>query len=196
MTADGTRAGTEWLFRLFGTETKEPAWWLELGTMEQLAGYLSATNGRYAGAMLRHLRDQGENPGGTGLLALARMRASRQGESVADALAGLSGDKALRLASAMAEHGRVYVNSAGGWNWGTGLGEPEACLRSKSLAWPDFTEADIRVSRFPGGRHWYAYVGQVQVRDGGKVKFNTRAEALERAKRYITTKGSDDTCTS
>ena len=59
-------------------------------------------------------------------------------------------------------------------------------IHKKDLVFPEFSEKDIRITKFPYGRHYYAYIGMTEVKDGDEIKWNTYEEAYKRAKAYIT----------
>ena len=77
----------------------------------------------------------------------------------------------------------MYFNPNGGWHYD----KKKAYIQwydSDKLIWPDFKENQIKIERFPAGEHYYAYVGNMQVRDGDTLKWNTYEEAYEHAKQY------------
>lgn len=80
------------------------------------------------------------------------------------------------------EYGAVYINKAGGHTFQ--VHETQFCRR-KELIFPDFKIEDIRVKRFQGGCHWYAYIGDMQVRNGGELKWNTEAAARKAAESIV-----------
>ena len=54
-------------------------------------------------------------------------------------------------------------------------------LEIKDIIFPDFKRHQIRVKSFPGGDHFYAYIGDMQVRDGDILKWDTYDEAYNQA---------------
>lgn len=56
---------------------------------------------------------------------------------------------------------------------------------SKEFKFPKFSKDDIRIKKFPLGNHYYAYIGNVQLRNKDKVKWNSYEEALDFASKYI-----------
>lgn len=76
----------------------------------------------------------------------------------------------------------VYFNAQGGM-----ISNPEvsAFFHNSSLVFPDWSERDIRVKQFEGGKHYYAYIGTIQVRDGDTLKWDTSQQAWEAAKRLL-----------
>jgi len=56
----------------------------------------------------------------------------------------------------------------------------------KNMAKPDFSEKDIKISRFTEGQHYYAKIGFLDVIDEYEnVKWNTHKEAMNAAKTFL-----------
>ena len=83
------------------------------------------------------------------------------------------------------ETGAAYVN----WRMGCHGERKEksytAFVRRKELVFPRYHNSDIRIERFPDGTHYYAYVGDMQVRDGDILKWDSYDEAMQQAKKYV-----------
>lgn len=81
------------------------------------------------------------------------------------------------------QYGKIlYVNSQGGYSMSF-----KAVINryeSETLEWPVFHESDIRIKQFPRGIHYYAYIGPIQVKENGIVKWNTEEEARAAAMKY------------
>lgn len=106
--------------------------------------------------------------------------------SISVAMTGRAGGAAI-LAGAgeletIREHGAVFINQAGGHTWG--IKTVQFCRR-KQLVFPHFKREEIRIKQFRGGRHWYAYIGDVQLRDGDCLKWNTREAAQAAAEAIV-----------
>lgn len=80
------------------------------------------------------------------------------------------------------ENGAVYLNRAGGHTFA--LEYTQFCRR-KELVFPDFKMSDIRIKQFQGGKHWYAFIGDMQVRNGKQLKWDTFHEAEQAANRIV-----------
>ena len=78
----------------------------------------------------------------------------------------------------------IYINRVGGWNYGKHE-YTDWCRRDK-LIFPDFKKNDIKIEQFPGGEHFYAYIDDMQVRDGDKLKWDSYEEAYAYASALIT----------
>ena len=54
------------------------------------------------------------------------------------------------------------------------------------VGWPDNAhKPNIKLSRWPDGNHWYAFVDGDEVTEGSEQKWNTPEEAEAAAKRFI-----------
>lgn len=80
----------------------------------------------------------------------------------------------------------LYVNPAGGYTMD--LEDIRSRYDADEMRWPVFREDDIRVKQWPGGAHYYAYIGPVQVTDGSTVKWESESDARMAAMEYVTTK--------
>ena len=107
---------------------------------------------------------------------------------------GLSSDEAYNLLMScqfrsmlkvLNETGAIYINKNGGFHGEYSTKQYINFVRRKTLDFPKFYSKDIRIKQFDGGTHWYAYVGDVQVRNNDLVKWNSYAEALNQAKQYV-----------
>ena len=78
------------------------------------------------------------------------------------------------------ECGAIYINPVGGYH-GYSKDKEYAFVRRKDIVFPDFKKEHIRVKSFPGGDHFYAYIGDMQVRDGDILKWDTYEEAYNQA---------------
>lgn len=80
----------------------------------------------------------------------------------------------------------LYVNPSGGYC--AKLENVSNRYDSEELRWPVFRESDVRIKQWPGGTHWYAYVGPIQVKSGDKVKFDSESDARAAAMAYVNNK--------
>lgn len=81
------------------------------------------------------------------------------------------------------EKGVIYVNKNNGF-----------CTRKlidshfvyrETLEWPKYNSKDIRIKKFDDGQHYYAYIGDTQVRNGDTLKWSSYEEAYKMAEKYI-----------
>lgn len=188
----------KYLFVYDGTQ-----WYLKLTNGEQIADYHKKTAGnRYEGALrLYHkLRCEKKEPydllSGLPLEERIAMMESKDFKYIQCALIKacqaegtiLDGFRLLTMEIGMTQlenirnYGAVFINAAGGHTHG--IKTVQFCWR-KELVFPNFTKEDIVVKQFQGGRHWYAFVGDMQVRDGEHLKRNTQKAAQDAAEKVV-----------
>lgn len=83
----------------------------------------------------------------------------------------------------------LYVNSTGGYK--ISMDGITNRYESPVLRWPVFSEKDIRIKKWPGGVHFYAYIGCVQVKADDVQKWDTESDARAAAMRYVNKKKPD-----
>lgn len=182
----------KWLFVLLNKNTASAGWWLILQTPDELFEYLNATNSRYGRAFENYLHNEtnavsdnkARYPRESKITQAAYFYAINHGQSIIDGIKTIAEQTARGMLESILTRGYVYVNSAGGYNW-IGSREPGDFVRKSKLVWPEFTEKDIRISQFPGGRHFYAHLGPVEIRKNGESRFWTRQQAREAAMEYL-----------
>lgn len=92
---------------------------------------------------------------------------------------------ALQQLEEIKEHGVIYINQVGGYTWRGKNDEEYAFVKREKLVFPDFKKDQIKISKFPYGSHYYAYIGDLQVKDGDKIKWNTYYEAYRQAEKML-----------
>lgn len=180
----------EWLFVYDG------GWWLKITDVQQLTEYHKRTDAkRYEGALMMY--KDGKRPENMSLEE--RIRASIEGNrsfmlmqaaiiqaqnmegTFLDGIRGLNMEIGMKELKDIREYGAVYINPVGGSTFSVDY--TQFCRR-KELIFPNFRKEDIRVKQFRGGSHWYAYIGDMQVRNGEELKWNTK-EAAQRVAESI-----------
>lgn len=178
-------------------------WWLKLTEADQIADYHKKTAGsRYEGAinLYRKLRQEGREWhnlfDGMELQERIKMMESKDFKYMQCAIIKaqqvegtiFDGFRCLNMEIGMAQldnirqYGAGFINPAGGHTHGV---ETVQFCRRKQLVFPDFKKEDIRVRKFNGGQHWYAYIGDMQVRDGDRLKWNTQEAARAAAEALV-----------
>ena len=178
----------------------DKGWWLKIDTIEKLTDYYEhVLPTRYEGAINLYkkiLMDKEKSEGVFDYIMRKPIEerikimqtkdfqfmymAIRNAEK-RDNMTFLDGIRAINFEMAesdvkyIREDGAVYFNCAGGKTFSVDY--VQFCRR-KNLVFPDFKESDIRVKKQTGGTHYYAYIGDMQVRDGDILKWNKRAYEL------------------
>lgn len=183
-------------------------WWLKLDSIEKLIDYHKKTGNRYAGALDLYMSLR-EKAGSNAkiyeyvmdmplserielmesrdfkYMQAAIMQAQNIEGNIFDGFRCLNMEFGMKEYKDIQEFGCTFLNSVGGSTFA--LDYTQFCRR-KELVFPDFKKEDIRVKQFKDGVHWYAYIGDMQVRDGDTLKWNSCDEAYERALELVVDK--------
>lgn len=176
-------------------------WYLKIDSEEKLLDYLKKTENRYEGAIQLYKEFYSKRENGESVMEVvmkkplqeriqlmnsrdfkymqaAIMQAEKVGGTFFDGLRCLNVEMGFCELNDIREYGACYINRVGGKTFD--LNYTQFCRR-KELVFPDFKEEDIRVKQHEGGIHWYAFIGDMQVRNGQEMKWSTRDEAYQRA---------------
>lgn len=185
---------------IFIFDENSNGWWLKIDSVEKLADYHEKTgSGRYDGAMEMYLREGHPSDILSKLnmkeriekmqdknfkrLQAAVMQAEKGGRTIFDGFRCLNIEVGMGQMRTLEQYGAIYINCVGGYTFG--LQYRQFYLR-KELIFPNFKESDIHIKRYgEGGNHYYAFIGDMQVREGDKLKWNTRDEAYNMALRVL-----------
>lgn len=169
-------------------------WWLKLTTAEQIIDYFEHSTMYGEGLDLfwdykkRGLDPLnlpaeekinmmlGDNKKAFMYMQSAIIQARKYGCSILDGFKCLRLESAEKMLGDIRDYGACFVNSVGGSTYG--VTQDNFCRR-KSLVFPHFTQKDIRVKSFQNGKHFYAYIGDIQVRQGETLKWESYNEAYE-----------------
>ena len=173
-------------------------WWLKISTVAELADYLSETDSRWENALNNLLNSKEFTKFGNehaGALATSiGLFGVNQGINGIDATLVFKEQIVNDQLNELKSGNTLAINKMGGY-WvlkpeevnGENKAYSQWC-RKKEMVFPNFTKRELKIKKFPLGNHWYAYLGDVQLRDNDKVKWNTYEDAYEYAKQFI----SDD----
>ena len=163
-------------------------WWLKIDTLECLLAWHEHHNGTYGRAFQNilygkefnsQMPDHGPNPKEMPLSQAIWYHAANRGISPIQSVMDISSTILSSQVDAL-RSGPIYVNDNGGWC--PHLPAPVVAFADRDgFSFPSYGRSDIRVTKFPGGEHYYAHVGAVEVRDGDVIKWPTYREAYEHA---------------
>ena len=164
-------------------------WYIKLETISEILEYLKIKNdydtekALYSYLQCSKLGHQSDK-----IASYVSVLASIKGESFIDCLGCIMTQRMEVMFRLLEDYGQVCINMVGGMN-GFGFGTPslknETIIYRENYAFPNYSEKDIRVKKWDGGTHYYAYVGDFQVKDGDVLKWNTKDEAMRMAKKYL-----------
>jgi hypothetical protein len=81
------------------------------------------------------------------------------------------------------EHGRILVNENGGFmTWAPTFEELESVTNNR---FPQFSLDDIKVSKWPGCKHFYPTINGSAIVVNGIEKWNTEQDAINAAKKWL-----------
>jgi hypothetical protein len=118
---------------------------------------------------------------------ILRVRAERLAESKGSAslldLIDTLTDSVFKVKEKFINEGHtLYINKAGGFMPSLGPEyEVKETIISEELIFPEYTEKDIKIIRWPNGVHYYAKIGCVDVVIDGEMKWKTEERAYEKA---------------
>jgi hypothetical protein len=191
----------EWIFVLKDKGTRNAGWWLKISSLEELVEYYRQTYPvQYGRAFENYVYGEKFNsfkkksskvsgqspwPEAENLTTAAAYYASGNHLSILDGLQGLARITAEQQLENIRQYGEVFINPMGGYHSDYDGRHTYDFVRRKELVFPDFKVSDIRVRQFSGGEHYYAYIGNSQVRDGDVLKWDSYEEAYRKAEEYM-----------
>lgn len=162
-------------------------WWLRLTSDGDIINYIKATNDRYDGALCKavhepiekmsledRIKAQVNGDRNYMLLQAGMVMAQKCNTTLYGGFERLQTEFGMALHRDILENGETFVNSVGGKTFSL---DYDQFVWRKDLVFPNYTIADIRIKQFEKGQHYYAYVGDTQLRNGEKLKWNTYNEA-------------------
>lgn len=171
---------------LFIFDLKSKSWWLKIDDITQLTDYHKKTGeNRFNNAFEMCITKNTSHPMDLldGLspeerikmmssrdfkyLQMAHMIAEKNEQSIIQGFQSLNIEIGMSQLNALKEHGTIYINRVGGYTFGLNYNQ---FYRRKELIFPDFKASDIRIKQFNNGTHYYAFMGDMQIRDGDKLK--------------------------
>lgn len=185
---------------IFVFDIDSKGWWLKIDSVEKLNDYyLRTLDSRFSDALSLYLRDGSTEDILNNLdvsdrlqkimdptfkrLQMIELQARKHNKSILDSIISINLESGISQLNDIREYGSIFINPVGGKTFGI---EYDRFVRRKNLVFPNFNAADIRVKQFDNGDHYYAYIGDVQVKVSGVYKWNTFDEAMRVAESYIT----------
>lgn len=167
---------------------KNGGWWLKIQDVEQLLDYHKQANKKWNKAIttLIHSKEFSKN-GNCHVDNLGYAIGLYGSNRKLDALSSIVFFRQQIVndqINCIFKYGSIYVNEVGGYHYEDTEENHDGYIKKKECIFPDYSQEDIKIERFTGGTHFYAYVGEVQVKNGDKIKWNTYEEAMEEAKRF------------
>lgn len=166
---------------------KNGSWWLKIRTIQEYEKYRRETDTKRYGDILKNIIKAADGKIDTDPVTTAVLfenEKSRRGKSAFELVADFSCKVTEWQVKYLIKGYYLLFNRAGGCHFDKD--ETYRWMHRNDLVFPEFTLNDIRIEKFPDGRHCYAYIGSVQVRDGDVLKWDSYEEAHNIAEKYIT----------
>lgn len=183
----------EWTFLY---EEPDNGWWLKIDNCNDLIWYHLHTQERWSVVLEDYMShaDKYEETGSPYCfkhnLTVAVVRYGEQKRlTILDAITQFKMMVAAQQMEAIHQNGYIVLNKVGGYH--AGPIESSQFVRRKTFTWPDFKESDIRITRYPGGTHWYVHIGDMELHEDENIKWMSESDARMAAKRYINKEDSD-----
>ena len=165
-------------------------WWLVINDLEQFLEYKDKTSSKYGQALIYGIIDDDKSNKYKTLYDAAETKAKTNQVSLVQGMSDLCYQMLTTQLNYILSGEELWFNENGGYNFG--IHNVEAIVYKDKLLFPNYTEKDIRISRWgKNGQHYYAKVGEIEVKEivNGEVvmKWNTYDEALNKALAYCTT---------
>ena len=173
---------------------KNGGWWLKISTIEELTrytknttlnnpicnGFKSVLNCREFGRPIdgEPLKPHVNNAG-----YLIGLRAENNSISLFESALSIALEADNAQIEQLNKGNNLYFNRNGGWHFGKN--DYSQWYDSDKLIFPDFRTSQIKVEQFPMGTHFYAFIDNMQVRDGDTLKWDTYEEAYNKALEYV-----------
>lgn len=174
-------------------------WWLRITDPEQLALYCDLTDGgRFGESMMQVVEHRMNGVEGhySGIAGEIDTLSRTLGTNLLETTHRMVSDEHYTYFKTLNDFGFVNINRNGGCNgrdWKT-----EIVKTADNLIFPVTSIKDITIKTWemedkkryihrPSNYkyHWYAYIGDVQIKDGEKQKWDTREECEEFVRKYF-----------
>lgn len=173
-------------------------WWLRIEDAEQLTEYVEKINTRFGDSMMNVMSacNSGKYQHYTSQLdSYLEILYRTSGDSLVNTTQKLMFNLAKTYFDLMSEAGYVYINKHGGCN--NFPIDNAVVVNRNECVFPDYNEKNIRIrtwkqedqlrGEFKSNYkyHYYAYLGDMQITDGQKMKWDTYDEAYNFALKFV-----------
>lgn len=167
-------------------------WWLKIKNYDELLNYHQQTNKKYDDVLHNFLvaKEAGNGMVHMDYLTYAIcLSAKEERKNIIKTINNFASEVFRNQLDSLREYGVLYINSKGGYcfPYNDDLVELQFVKR-ETLDFPDYKEDEIKITRFPLGKHFYVKIGDLEIIENGKCKWNTYERAYEVALKYITSK--------
>lgn len=160
------------------------SWFLEIHSLETLNAYMDMVWNLHHEDLLYDIKRLRENKHPTSdIITLCNTLASMKDSDVWHEFMILKEKQRHDMTDMILKNHTLYVNTSGGYC--LSLDEKVNRYESDVLIWPVLKESDIQIKQWPGGTHFYAYIGPIQVKYDDQVKWDSESDARMAALSYV-----------
>ena len=161
-------------------------WHLKIDDIEQLFNYSEKLSDAWVAALFRTGDSPKKEIGITDKkAAYIQMFAEAREISYLDAIQQILRNTTSTQIDLINAGKTLLFNSAGGYQYTNNDIIFDNYTSNQYPVFPHFTADDIRVKQFPNGDHFYAYIGDIWVKNGDIVKYDTHQDAHAAAAKLI-----------
>lgn len=175
--------------------TKKQGWWLKITNVDELFDYYEKTMAtRNSRVLENYIYGKEWNPNSVEHAPHYKeapitqdivIYGANNNHNILQAITEFQAMVISNQLKGLRENGAIYINKLGGYHSSDTTDKEFSEIHKSKLVFPEYDRKDIRISRFPYGNHYYAHVGNVEVKDGDKIKWNTYEEAYRQAEKYL-----------
>lgn len=107
----------------------------------------------------------------------------KEGKSFVESLARFFDKAAQGRFTLMKKYGTLYIQKTCGYFFHDDYIKITAEKKVNDIVWPEGGE--VRYMKWPNGKHWYAKIGDLDVKVDGQMKWDTKQEAEEAVKKFV-----------
>lgn len=175
---------------------KDNGWWLKVQSIDELTEYYKITAPTRNGKVFENYfygkewnwahpchknTEHCPHYAESGLTDAVVRYGSQNNLSIYQAIQGFSGMILSQQAESILKSGAIYINQVGGYHSAHPSDRVSAIIYRDDLVFPDYNKSQIKITKFPYGNHYYAHIGDLEVKDGSTIKWNTYEEAYKHA---------------
>ncbi len=162
-------------------EEPDNGWWLKIDSVEKLIDYHKKTEKFYGDVLMDYVYNKEYHWKNKRTYPIV-MYGEKHDLTIIDAIIQFRLMLAQQQLDSIYNNGAIYINSSGGYH--SNAIYVYSVIKDK-LIFPDYKITDIQINQFPGGTHWYAYIGNMQIKNGPIEKWDNYQEAYEYAKKFV-----------
>jgi len=116
---------------------------------------------------------------------LSKLMACNNESSIVESYVKFHSDASNGRFKIMQKHGAIYIQQSRGYFCHSEDIKITAEIKTNEIIYPQ--GKGVRYIKWPEGKHWYAKIGNLDVKVDGKMKWDTKEEAEKAVKKFVLT---------